>query len=313
MTVGEPVPKNNGSPLQWKVPYNVMDEAGNKAKTVWRDIIVEEVDIDDFDKKVKVADVASTKSNESRDERNNKRECPPCNCKSEPRQQQRGNGGMSRAECNSQCESKIADALASSSNGSSDKTCTPTDGSGEHQQPNHQVIQDMLVFLEGLLGPNSMMLLLLGCTLATMIYIISRGIAALFFSTGPHTQTYYHSRDDDEQEKLMLQSVSYYRSPTTSSNGSTSRGQSPAGSSISAASSSGARPPPRASISSQTPRNGMYNGNGSTPRQQQQRSPFQSNDGTDNIYQTMSPITPSRQNGTTPSGQGSRYNLRNAR
>jgi len=286
-----------------------MDEAGNKAKTVWRDIIVEEVDIDDFDKKAKVDE--STKSNEvSRDGRNN-RECPPCNCKSEPRQQQRGNGGMSHAECNAQCESKIADALASSSDGSSDKTCTPTNGSVEQQQ-NHQVIQEMLVFLEDLLGPNSMMLLLLGCTLATMIYIISRGIAALFFSTGPHTQTYYHSRDDDEQEKLMLQSVSYYRSPSASSNGSTSRGQSPAGSSISAASSSGARPPPRASISSQQ-RNGMYNGNGNTPRQQQQqRSPFQSNDGTDNIYQTMSPITPSRQNGTIPQG-GNRYNLRNAR
>ena len=283
-----------------------MDEAGNKAKTVWRDIIVEEVDIDDFDKKAKVDE--STKSNELRDGRNNKRECPPCNCKSEPRQQQRGNSGMSPAECNAQCESKIAEALASSAGGSSDdKTCTPTDGSGEQQQPNHQVIQEMLIFLEGLLGPNSMMLLLLGCTLATLIYIISRGIAALFFSTGPHTQTYYHSRDDDEQEKLMLQSVSYYRSPTASSNGSASR---EAGSSISAASSSGARPPPRASISSQQ-RNGMYNGNGSTPRQQQQRSPFQSNDGTDNIYQTMSPITPSRQNGTTPQG-GNRYNLRNA-
>ena len=308
MTVGEPIQKNNGSPLQWKVPYNVMDEAGNKAKTVWRDIIVEEVDIDDFDKKAKVDE--STKSNEiSRDGRNNKRECPPCNCKSEPRQQQRGNSGMSPAECNAQCESKIADALASSSDGSSDKTCTPTDGSGEQQQPNHQVIQEMLVFLEGLLGPNSMMLLLLGCTLATMIYIISRGIAALFFSTGPHTQTYYHSRDDDEQEKLMLQSVSYYRSPTASSNGSASRGQSPAGSSMSGASSSIARPPPRASISSQQ-HNGMYNG--STPRQQQQRSPFQSNDGTDNIYQTMSPITPSRQNGTSQQG-GNRYNLRNAR
>ena len=306
--VGEPEPKNNdGPPLQWKVSYNVMDDAGNKAKTVWRDIIVEEVDIDDFERKAK-ADVATKANEPSTKQRrnNNKRDCPPCdpcNCNNAQRQQGGNGGGLSSAECNAECDSKIAAALAASSTGSADKArCTlPNEGVS---RLSHQVIQKMLVYLEGLLGPSALMLLLLGCTLATILYVMSRVMAALFFGTGPHTRTYYHhTHEDDEREKIMLQNVSYYRSPTPSSNGSASRGgQSPG-------SSSGPPRPPTTSISSQR-NNGMYSDN--TPRQ----SPFRSSDGTDNIYETMSPITPLR-NGTPSSsasqqqGSGERYNLRN--
>jgi hypothetical protein len=50
VTVGAPVEK---SPLHWSVPYNVVDEAGNKAATVWRDVVVEEVDIGDLEHKVR--------------------------------------------------------------------------------------------------------------------------------------------------------------------------------------------------------------------------------------------------------------------
>ena len=40
VTIGDPV---QISSLRWSVPYNVNDEAGNAAETVWRDIIVEEM------------------------------------------------------------------------------------------------------------------------------------------------------------------------------------------------------------------------------------------------------------------------------
>lgn len=50
VAVGEPVKK---SPLQWSVPYNVQDTAGNAASTVWRDVIVEEVAIDELEAKVR--------------------------------------------------------------------------------------------------------------------------------------------------------------------------------------------------------------------------------------------------------------------
>jgi hypothetical protein len=48
--VGAPVQK---SPLHWTVPYSVQDEAGNKAQIVWRDIIVEEVDLGDVEARVR--------------------------------------------------------------------------------------------------------------------------------------------------------------------------------------------------------------------------------------------------------------------
>lgn len=40
--VGEPVQKSH---LHWAVPYDVVDAAGNAAQTVWRDVIVDEVDL----------------------------------------------------------------------------------------------------------------------------------------------------------------------------------------------------------------------------------------------------------------------------
>ncbi len=40
--VGEPIQK---SPLQWSVPYDVKDDAGNAAITIWRDVVVQEVDL----------------------------------------------------------------------------------------------------------------------------------------------------------------------------------------------------------------------------------------------------------------------------
>lgn len=42
VVVGEPIQKSS---LQWSVPYNVKDEAGNAAITVWRDVVVQEVDL----------------------------------------------------------------------------------------------------------------------------------------------------------------------------------------------------------------------------------------------------------------------------
>lgn len=245
---------------------------------------------------------------------------------------------MSPAECNAMCESKIAAAVASSAAaGSYDKTsCTPSymENSDRTSASTHQIIHEMLAYMEGLMGPNAMMLLLLGCTFAIMLYILGRMITALFFSTGPNVRTYYHTREDDEREKIMMQNVSYFQSPSPSTSG--SRRPSPGSAASSAASSgpppptSGPRPPPTASISSQ--RNGIFSpndnrANGTTPQQRRQQqgqgqtysSPFQSSDGTDNIYQSMSPITPLRNNGTPSSsgsqgsgGQRSPYNLRHS-
>lgn len=56
VVVGSPVEK---SPLQWSVPYNVVDAAGNRASTAWRDVVVEEVDIGDLEAKIRLEVMAA--------------------------------------------------------------------------------------------------------------------------------------------------------------------------------------------------------------------------------------------------------------
>lgn len=367
VSIGEPIPKGN---LQWKAPYTVKDDAGNEAVTVWRDIIVEEVDIEDFESKVRTAALANQKeevnravnealANERRKQQQQQQQrnikhsqdpcppCEPCNCGNNRQKMLQGAGMMTASDCDALCDKMIDAAVSTSSAAarSSDSTCTPKTyrDIGGVATSNYQIVQEMLVFVEGLMGPSAMMLLLLGCTLATALYLLRRMITALFFSTGPNVRTYYHTREDDDQERIMMQNVSYYRSPvapsSSSSRGASNTHTTTPGSGASASSntsSSGPRPPPRASISSQQ-RNGsgifspLANGGGlanGTPASHQHRtSPFHSQNGTgvDNtIYQSMSPITPRHNtpNGTPGSSNASQgsstgqtrspYKLRNA-
>jgi len=309
VSVGEPVPKGDDAPLQWTVPYNVMDDAGNKATTVWRDIIVEEVDIDDFERRAKsqvdlaVEEALTAERRKRRDSR--ERACPPCdpcNCNDRHKRQQRGAGMISVAECNALCDRKMQAAAASESLARSAErsTCTPSYLESESSRTVHQFVQEILLFVEGLMGPGAMMLLLVGCTLATFLYVLRRMIVALFFSS--NVSTYYHTREDEKRERIMMQNVQYYRSPTASSRG--GDGQSPGSGSSSTASTP--RPPPTASMSSQRMRNGgIFSGDG-TPASRRS-SPFSSGNGADDIYQSMSPITPLRNGGTPPaSSSGSR-------
>lgn len=307
VSVGEPI--RDGAPLRWKVPYNVMDDAGNKAKTVWRSIIVEEVGLDEFESSSKATMLTNNREEvehavqealEKERERvaatsKNKGSCPPCapcECKGK-----KDCSGMSVSECTSFCDKKVAAALASSS----DASC-PSYLERDRTELNHQIIRDLVVYLEGLVGPSAMMVLFVGSFVAVMIYFLQRMVRSLFFSSGPYVRTYYA---DEEREKMMMQNVSYYRSPTAATNRSTT---------ASTPSSSVSRPP-TASLSSQ--RNGIFspqqNGNNAT-QQSEYVSPFRSNDGTDNaIYQSVSPITPRRNDGNQPQPTPQGYNLRSNR
>jgi hypothetical protein len=299
--VGDPLPKHgvgSGS-HQWRVPYNVVDDAGNKAKTIWRDIIVEEVDIDDFERMSideRSVNVAST-NERRRSEFPPQCVCPPCdpcNCNS--------NGSddmLTPSACTAICNEKVAAAQKARI---SKNTCTPNKNrANENRAPDHE-IQHFLLFLEGLMGTSSMMLVLLGCFTATAAYILQRVIGALFISTGQQTRTYYHTNEDNERECEMMRNVSYFRSPTPSSNGTSQ----PPGS----GSASGPRPPPTGSISLQ--RIGIFSVQESsnfTPLQEQSltsSSPFHSNSGVDNIYQSASPITPLRHVHPSPGSQGAK-------
>lgn len=332
VSVGEPISKD-GSPLHWRVPYNVADEAGNKAKTVWREVIIKEVDLHDFeqyamkearanheeDVKKAVNDAIIKERKRAASLNNNNKDtancpaCKPCNC----------NGKQGTAdvltvnECDEVCERKISAAIATQHSSTSKSTCNSRYEERSSPDSGIPIIDGMIVFMEELMGKYALMMLFFGCTLATALFVLGRTVSALI-STGPDVRTYYHTRDDDEREKIMMQNVSYYRSPTPS-NGSNRPSPSPG-------STSSVPRPPTASMSGQ--RNGIFSpqqNRGEATQQSngptQYSSPFathsdrSTNYDNDNIYQSMSPITPMRNNATPGSTMpsstpGSRYNLR---
>jgi hypothetical protein len=126
--IGEPVEK---SPMHWSVPYNVVDAAGNKAATVWRDVVVEEVDIFDLENNVRQEVLASkdkeikeairkavaeerakheqveskTKTSSRRDEPKSCPACPKCICQYEE---------FHTSKCDSYCETEFTGSCPSS-------------------------------------------------------------------------------------------------------------------------------------------------------------------------------------------------------
>ena len=89
VVVGEPVRKSS---TRWSVPYNVKDEAGNEAATVYRDIVVEEVGLDDLQAKIhaeyaeREKQLLATIDNLQKSPRNRRTTscptCPKCDCSS---------------------------------------------------------------------------------------------------------------------------------------------------------------------------------------------------------------------------------------
>jgi len=53
VTVGELERVGDDIKYHWRVPYNVMDSSGNHAETVWRDVIVEELSLEQFERAIR--------------------------------------------------------------------------------------------------------------------------------------------------------------------------------------------------------------------------------------------------------------------
>jgi len=109
VSVGEPIQKG---PLLWQVPYDVKDEAGNAAVTVYRDVLVEEVNLDSIESKIRrevqreseaeMSAAISRAIEEDRRKRGQKPvsapskpcpKCPPCKC----------DGSFDLASCSAVC------------------------------------------------------------------------------------------------------------------------------------------------------------------------------------------------------------------
>jgi hypothetical protein len=287
VTVGEPEQK---SPLHWVVPYNVKDKAGNEAVTVWRNVVVEEVNLNNLESKILIdaqkdqaaaiqravdkalkEDRATRETVESGNSRGRKAtaaatqtcsECPKCDCSSDPQ--------FDKSFCDAVCDAKA-------------QTCARRDES---------VIVNAMLWLEDFFPPTLVPIILL-CVIVTGCFLILRWTLTLIFNPQSYQRNQYAV---DDRGRGLQDSVTYY--PTH-----------PHAPRI-----NGASPPPRASLSSRgadtfmTPPQSAApfaspptNGNGSAHRPRE-------NDLVDSIYASQPVITPSKRGDGVR--QRSPYNLR---
>lgn len=199
--VGDPVQK---SALHWSVPYDVTDAAGNKAATVWRDVIVEEVDLEDVESKMR-RDFAKEKEAAIRkavdqalaEERNNQvnarnrranqpkcPECPKCNCTEK-------GGGLDEATCLSLCQAKM-------------ESCAVDE---------HSWIIRAMLWLEGYI-PVFLVPVMLGVSGLFVVLLFVRFIISFFVEQQTFRPTY------ETNPEHFQNSITVYHTP----NGNTNRG-----------------------------------------------------------------------------------------
>ena len=174
VVVGEPVQK---SAHRWSVPYDVSDAAGNVAETVWRDVVVEELELGELERKIR-AEVLVQKDAEIKaavskaieeDRRKNRRTtgsassrncpaCPKCECKQ----------GLDIASCEEYCSIKAEQCAVNA-----DKLAVR-----------------VLLFMESIFPPSTAPYILLFVVLAVVLQLV-RFVATLIFTRSAYTRTFY--------------------------------------------------------------------------------------------------------------------------
>ena len=199
VVVGDPVQK---SALHWVVPYDVKDDAGNEAATVYRDIIVDEVALMELEKKIReeVAKAEQRKTKRAVDaavrEERKKWEsesrastttgrgrradnlkscpsCPPCDC-AEPE-------AVDAASCSAHC----ADMS---------ETC--------RKLSDKNYIYSILFYLEDTFPPNLVPLLLLSFLVIGFAYVI-RWMVTLIFNPRSYTNYDYENYSSINDDMVL--------------------------------------------------------------------------------------------------------------
>ena len=192
--VGDPIQK---SFLHWVVPYDVKDDAGNEATTVYRDVVVEEVSLSGIEKKIREE---ATRENQRRTDRaiaNAIREerkkwetearsstknrscpntkscppCPPCDC--------RETDSVDDASCSAQCTNISA-------------TC--------QELNDNNYVYKLLLLLEDTFPPHLVGMVVLCFIGAGFIYMVNWVI----FIFNPKSYTDYNYRNHDSINDEMV-------------------------------------------------------------------------------------------------------------
>ena len=211
VNVGTPV---QVSEFEWKIPYNVMDDAGNAAEVVWRKILVKEVELSEIeeqvledvhrdrqreiDEAVRIAVQAERKrlhadaSAVKQKQDDNNHTCPACaTCDCAAVQK-----GLSIAECDQKCEQKLNKAR---------KTCnSDSRGQGAGRTLMHSLLDYFVDLTEGILSPNFAGILLVSFLVVFFVFVAQRIVAV---NQGGWQ---YYDAQDDERERDMLSHVTYF-------------------------------------------------------------------------------------------------------
>jgi hypothetical protein len=208
VTVGNPV---KVSESEWKVPYNVIDEAGNAADTVWRRVIVEEVNLDVLEEKIR-KDVLSDKQKAIDDavraaiEKERQQavamssrgqqacpKCPSCECA-----QSDMADTLSFKECEKHCKHMQHDT---------EGTCTSEEGRlyHGHQTFMHSLLDGFINLTSGVLSPTFAGIVMIGSFIALGVFMFQRVITA----TSQGWQ--YFNPEDERREREMQNQVTYFK------------------------------------------------------------------------------------------------------
>jgi hypothetical protein len=195
-----------------------MDDAGNAAKTVWRDVVVEEMDLLDVEKKVraelvveKEEEIAEAvrkaiakehaaaeqvdigRAQEKKPDRNQRGrgptacpKCPECKCTT-------GDNSFDPSQCEDYCAMKIAESKG---------TCTSGDS---------PTLTGPINFLQDNLPPSVMPVLAWIVAVFLVLFVLRGCLTAVF---NPRAYDTYNYPGADERE--LQNAVSYYRSPVGS-------------------------------------------------------------------------------------------------
>lgn len=306
--VGEPIQK---SPFEWKVAYNVIDEAGNVADTVWRDIIIEEVDLADMeivireevlaDRELEIQEAVRVALEKERKKHSNQStvksprgrqaescpKCPSCDCT-------RNNSGkvFTHEECQSLCNEK---------NGKSCKSVNTDDSKNYSKTAKsfiavHPFIRDALDNLESIVSPTMAVIILTFAALFGFVLLIR----IMSFALSQRSVNYYYSKEDEDREREMMNSVQYHRSPEPFI-----RSQNVPGTDPSQSSSTLLHRDENAGGGGEVG-NGIFSPQENRVFGEEKQSMFDSrgsavNHNNESVYRTMNPITPSHSNGSSAS------------
>ena len=195
VVVGEPIKK---STLLWSVPYNVQDQAGNAAVTVWRDVVVEEVALDDLETKIR-ADLQRARQVEidravSRALEEDRRKREPAKARPSPELPVNSCPACTKCDCANQFDPSLCDSICKEKVGA----CAMDEQS---------FVVKFLVWLEQFVPP-SLIPSLLGVLLLMTVWLCFRFLWNIVFRTRESSSNWYAN---EERQRMMQNSVTYYQ------------------------------------------------------------------------------------------------------